>query len=490
MSTLRFGQRAKQIKNKARVNKEFSIQELKYMLQMAEKEIIIKTKKIEALEAYIKEFQATGKADPTIIEQVQKRMEAEQKKIEKAMALEMLEEQKGETDTQHETESHIIESSDEEIEEVDMQGIESSPMIVSSVGREPVPSFLRESVLEMGDTINENMLRVDADVPDPDAQLDEEIRQKRNQTERNEVLNDVVAIEMAEEQKVESSQQLTAIQETQEQEESVQSVNEDELIDQNGEFIIFANPAPSNNAEGPLANAELATDASLNSDTHIAAQLQGLGVEGLQPKAADPALLEANFSKLNYVNKINILLKALMIERNKNSESGIKNQVMKREYITKVKKIVELQAENEELIEKVAQGEIQVELKQDEVSALKKKHVEDKFRIEQMYDKNKSLEEVLNRTEETKQDEVKQMETRIENRVQKIIAQKQEIMKQEKKLILEKYRQYEKKIKDQRQQLRDAHGIIQKQKQIGLEEKGDSFQNTLNKLINSEKNLD
>lgn len=101
------------------------------------------------------------------------------------------------------------------------------------------------------------------------------------------------------------------------------------------------------------------TDASLNSDTHIAAQLQGLGVEGLQPKTGDPAnLLEANFSKLNYVNKINILLKALMIERNKNSESGIKNQVMKREYITKVKKIVELQDENEQLIEKVAQGEI------------------------------------------------------------------------------------------------------------------------------------
>lgn len=32
VSTLRFGQRAKQIKNKAKVNKEFSIQELKYML--------------------------------------------------------------------------------------------------------------------------------------------------------------------------------------------------------------------------------------------------------------------------------------------------------------------------------------------------------------------------------------------------------------------------------------------------------------------------
>lgn len=284
-----------------------------------------------------------------------------------------------------------------------MQGIESSPMVVSSVGREPVPSFLRESVLEMGDTINENMLRVDVEIPDPDAQLDEQIRQNRHQTERIEVLNDVAVIEMDEEPKVDESQQLTAIQETQEQEESIQSVNEDELIDQHGEFIIFANPAsnPNNNVDG--ANAEWLTEASLNSDTHIAAQLQGLGVEGLQQKITDPAnLLEANFSKLNYVNKINILLKALMIERNKNSESGIKNQVMKREYITKVKKIVELQDENEQLIEKVAQGEIQVEQKQDEVSVLKKKHVEDKYRIEQMYDKNKSLEEVLNRTEETK----------------------------------------------------------------------------------------
>ena len=37
-------------------------------------------------------------------------------------------------------------------------------------------------------------------------------------------------------------------------------------------------------------------------------------------------------------------------------------------------------------------------------------------------------------------------------------------MKQEEKLILQKYSQYEKKIKDQRQQLKEAHDIIQKQK--------------------------
>ena len=53
ISTLRFGSRAKQIKNKAKVNKEFSINELKYMLQVAEKEIALKNKRIACLESYI-----------------------------------------------------------------------------------------------------------------------------------------------------------------------------------------------------------------------------------------------------------------------------------------------------------------------------------------------------------------------------------------------------------------------------------------------------
>lgn len=134
--------------------------------------------------------------------------------------------------------------------------------------------------------------------------------------------------------------------------------------------------------------------------------------------------LEANFSKLNYVNKINILLKALMMERNKNSEVEIKNSVMKREYINKCRRIKDINEENEELIEKVAQGEIVTEQREDEINVLKKKHMEDKFRIEQLYDKNKSLEDILQKSEISKGDEVKQMETRIETRVQKIIQQK------------------------------------------------------------------
>lgn len=55
---------------------------------------------------------------------------------------------------------------------------------------------------------------------------------------------------------------------------------------------------------------------------------------------------------------------------------------------------------------------------------------------------------------------------------------------------MEKQKNQEHKINFLKQQLKEAKAAIQKQKQMGIEERGDSFQNTLNKLINSEKNLD
>lgn len=93
--------------------------------------------------------------------------------------------------------------------------------------------------------------------------------------------------------------------------------------------------------------------------------------------------LEPNFQKLNYVNKINILLKALIIERNKNQEMQIKVEVLKREYIQKVKLIANMQGETEQLIDQVAQGEIQVDKKTEEINYLWQKHMQDKFKIEQ-----------------------------------------------------------------------------------------------------------
>lgn len=73
-STLKFGQRAKQIKNKAKVNKEFSVKELKYMLQMAEKEIRLKENRIKDLEDYIVLLEARGfnKDDKEIMQQRKK----------------------------------------------------------------------------------------------------------------------------------------------------------------------------------------------------------------------------------------------------------------------------------------------------------------------------------------------------------------------------------------------------------------------------------
>ena len=84
VSTLRFGQRAKQIKNNAKVNKEFSIQELKHMLQVAEKELMIKTKKIEALETYIHELIKSGKVGDADLALIQSKVNEEENKIEKA----------------------------------------------------------------------------------------------------------------------------------------------------------------------------------------------------------------------------------------------------------------------------------------------------------------------------------------------------------------------------------------------------------------------
>ena len=57
---MRFGQRAKQIKNNAKVNKEFSVKELKYMLQMAEKEIKLKEQRNKDMESYIALLEAKG----------------------------------------------------------------------------------------------------------------------------------------------------------------------------------------------------------------------------------------------------------------------------------------------------------------------------------------------------------------------------------------------------------------------------------------------
>ena len=56
MGTLRFGARAKKIKNKAKVNKQLTVAELKFMLDESKKENEILKRKVVSLENQIKEM--------------------------------------------------------------------------------------------------------------------------------------------------------------------------------------------------------------------------------------------------------------------------------------------------------------------------------------------------------------------------------------------------------------------------------------------------
>ena len=68
---------------------------------------------------------------------------------------------------------------------------------------------------------------------------------------------------------------------------------------------------------------------------------------------------ELAFDRMTYVNNINLLLKALIIERNKGNENAVKLKVMKREYLSKVKKIQNLIDERDKLIDKCVNAELE-----------------------------------------------------------------------------------------------------------------------------------
>ena len=66
LSTLRFGQRARNIKNQPKVNREYTIPELKRLLEKAESEIDIQKGKVKALESIIISLGGTVPTDDVI----------------------------------------------------------------------------------------------------------------------------------------------------------------------------------------------------------------------------------------------------------------------------------------------------------------------------------------------------------------------------------------------------------------------------------------
>ena len=183
-------------------------------------------------------------------------------------------------------------------------------------------------------------------------------------------------------------------------------------------------------------------------------------------------------------------MKALLIERNKNHENEIRIQILKSEYTEKVKTIASMQNETEQLIDLVAQGETQIDKKQEEFDYLFQKHLQDKAKLEQQAEKIQSYELSIVANKETEAIQAKEMEDRIDKRVKKILDQERDLMNQQKRINVEKLKNQEMKMNTLKQQLKDAKDELSKHKNDSPEMRDETFQNTLNKLVTSEKNLE
>ena len=109
------------------------------------------------------------------------------------------------------------------------------------------------------------------------------------------------------------------------------------------------------------------------------------------------------FERLNYVNKINILLKALMIERNRNKENEIKMSVLKREYVKKAKSIQILHAEKDHLLNKAAKDEKNLEIQKETTTDLNEKLLAGQNEILKLNERISTLEEIMNKNEQSKE---------------------------------------------------------------------------------------
>lgn len=92
--------------------------------------------------------------------------------------------------------------------------------------------------------------------------------------------------------------------------------------------------------------------------------------------------LDPKFSRLNYVNKIQILLKALMIEKDQNNQSSLGLEQLRIEIDVRKSTADKIHKENEELIDIVAQSESKIDIKDEEIQVLMKKKMDYKLMIE------------------------------------------------------------------------------------------------------------
>lgn len=122
---------------------------------------------------------------------------------------------------------------------------------------------------------------------------------------------------------------------------------------------------------------------------------------------------------------------------------------------------------------------------------LMQKHLQDKAKLEQQAEKIQSYEVSIVANKETEAIQAKEVEDRIEKRVKKILDQERDLMNQQKRINTEKLKNQDMKINTLKQQLKEAKDELGKRKNDkNAEMRDETYQNTLNKLISSEKNLE
>lgn len=113
-----------------------------------------------------------------------------------------------------------------------------------------------------------------------------------------------------------------------------------------------------------------------------------------------------------------------------------------------------------------------------------------KLDMDRLNEKLASLEEFMKKNEQSKETQAKDFEEMVEKRVHNECEREKSLMKQQKRVILEKQKMQETKITQLKTQLKEAKTALAQFKEKGNPEREDQFQSVLNKFVNSEKNLD
>ncbi|CDW78179.1 kinesin heavy chain [Stylonychia lemnae] len=169
IGTLRFGKRAKQIKNKPKINKEVSIQELKILLDRAEKDLAEREKRITLLEKIIKSLggQIPGKSEKEV-----KELEGKLKELQKQQKIEEQKKADQLFDIEQQTQRFQSEKNDREEIEMLKQKLQQQQQQIYKE-RQQLEQYRQDTYKEKSDQQQQIKQQKEYEDNDDDLELDE-----------------------------------------------------------------------------------------------------------------------------------------------------------------------------------------------------------------------------------------------------------------------------------------------------------------------------